>query len=39
VLISPSNRLVVVRLGTTQDERLGAVRQALGRLVNSVPAR
>jgi CubicO group peptidase (beta-lactamase class C family) len=37
VIIVPSRRLVVVRLGKTQDEALGPVRAALGRLVNSVP--
>lgn len=42
VIIAPSKRLVVVRLGKTQDEVLQPVRTALGRLVNSyaaVPAR
>lgn len=37
VVIVPSKRLVVVRLGKTQDAQLGAVRAALGRLVNSFP--
>ncbi len=35
VVIVPSKRLVVVRLGKTQDDVLGPVRPALGRLVNS----
>ena len=38
IIIVPSKRLVVVRLGKTQDDRLGPVRAALGRLVNGVPA-
>ena len=37
VLIAPSKRLVVVRLGKTQDDVLPPVRTALGRLVNSYP--
>ncbi len=37
VVIVPSKRLVVVRLGKTQDGQLGAVRAALGRLVNAFP--
>ena len=37
VVIVPSKRLVVVRLGKTQDEELGPVRQALGRLVSVFP--
>ena len=37
VLIVPSKRLVVVRLGKTQDEMLQPVRTALGRLVNAYP--
>lgn len=37
VIIVPSKHLVVVRLGKTQDDRLGQVRPALGRLVNSFP--
>jgi CubicO group peptidase (beta-lactamase class C family) len=37
VIIVPSKRLVVVRLGKTQDDVLGPVRPALGRLVNSYP--
>ena len=38
VIIIPSNRLVVVRLGKTEDDVLGVVKQALGRLVNSFAA-
>ena len=38
IIIVPSKRLVVVRLGKTQDDLLGPVRPALGRLVNSFPA-
>lgn len=38
VIIVPSKRLVVVRLGKTQDEALQPVRDALARLVNSFPA-
>lgn len=37
VVIVPSKRLVVVRLGKTQDEVLAPVREAVGRLVNSFP--
>ena len=37
VIIVPSKRLVVVRLGKTQDEGLAPIRAALGRLVNSYP--
>ncbi len=37
VIIVPSKRLVVVRLGKTQDDVLAPVRPALGRLVNSFP--
>lgn len=37
-IVVPSKRLVVVRLGKTQDDRLQAVRTALGRLVNTIPA-
>ena len=39
VVIVPSKRLVVVRLGKTQDEVLAPVRAAVGRLVNSFPTR
>lgn len=38
VIIVPSKRLVVVRLGKTRDDVLGAVKPALGRLVNSFAA-
>ena len=38
VIVVPSRRLVVVRLGKTQDEKLQPVRSALARLVNSFPA-
>jgi CubicO group peptidase (beta-lactamase class C family) len=38
VIIVPSRRLVVVRLGKTQDDQLGPVRRGLGRLVNGFPA-
>jgi CubicO group peptidase (beta-lactamase class C family) len=38
VIVVPSRRLVVVRLGKTQDEGLGAVRAALARLVGQFPA-
>ena len=38
VIIVPSKRLVVVRLGKTQDDGLAPVRSALGKLVNSFPA-
>lgn len=37
VIIVPSKRLVVVRLGKTQDENLQPVRDALSRLVNAFP--
>ena len=37
VIIVPSKRLVVVRLGKTQDDGLPPVRAALGRLVNAFP--
>jgi CubicO group peptidase (beta-lactamase class C family) len=37
VVIVPSKGLVVVRLGKTQDDVLGPVKPALGRLVNSFP--
>ncbi len=37
IVIVPSKRLVVVRLGKTQDPGLGPVRAALGRLVNAAP--
>jgi CubicO group peptidase (beta-lactamase class C family) len=37
VTITPSKRLIVVRLGKTQDDRLGPVKVALGRLVNAYP--
>jgi CubicO group peptidase (beta-lactamase class C family) len=39
VLVVPSRHMVVVRLGKTQDDVLQPVRDALGRLVNAVPAR
>lgn len=38
IIIVPSKRLVVVRLGKTQDDVLAPVRGALGRLVNAFPA-
>jgi CubicO group peptidase (beta-lactamase class C family) len=38
VIIVPSKRLVVVRLGKTQDDRRQPVKTALGRLVNAFPA-
>lgn len=38
VIVVPSKRLVVVRLGKTQDDVLQPVRTALGRLVTSYPA-
>ena len=38
VIVVPSRRLVVVRLGKTQDDVLQPVRDALAKLVNSVPA-
>ncbi len=38
VIIVPSRRLVVVRLGKTQDDLLGPIKPALGRLVNSFAA-
>jgi CubicO group peptidase (beta-lactamase class C family) len=37
VIVVPSKGLVVVRLGKTQDDVLGPVRPALGRLVNAYP--
>jgi len=37
VIVSPEQRLVVVRLGKTDDGKLGPVRAALGRLVAAVP--
>ncbi len=37
VIIVPSKKLVLVRLGNTLDPALGSVRVALGRLVNAVP--
>lgn len=37
VVIAPSKRLVVVRLGKTQDDVLAPVRAAMGRLVNAYP--
>lgn len=37
VIIVPSKRLVVVRLGKTQDPQLQPVRDQLGRLVNAFP--
>ena len=37
VVVVPSKRLVVVRLGKTQDGDLAPVRQAIGRLVNLYP--
>lgn len=37
VIVVPSKRLVVVRLGKTQDDALAPVRTALGRLVNAFP--
>ena len=39
VVVVPSKRLVVVRLGKTLDDRLAPVRQAIGRLVNAFPDR
>lgn len=38
VIVVPSKRLVVVRLGKTQDDALQPVRDGLARLVNAVPA-
>lgn len=38
VIVVPSKRLVVVRLGKTQDDVLQPVRDGLAKLVNSVPA-
>lgn len=38
VIVVPSRRLVVVRLGKTQDDVLQPVRDGLAKLVNSVPA-
>lgn len=37
VIVTPSKRLVVVRLGKTRDDDLGPVKAALGRLVNAFP--
>ncbi len=37
VMVVPSKRLVVVRLGKTQDDVLDPVRDAMGALVNSYP--
>ncbi|QXQ06592.1 beta-lactamase family protein [Sphingosinicellaceae bacterium] len=37
VTITPSKRLVVLRMGKTQDPQLAPVKVALGRLVNSYP--
>lgn len=37
VVVVPSKRLVVVRLGKTLDDRLTPVRLAVGRLVNAFP--
>ncbi len=39
VTITPSKRLIVVRLGKTQDDVLPPVKAALGQLVNSFPDR
>jgi hypothetical protein len=36
--VVPSKRIVVVRLGKTQDDDLQPVRNALSKLVNSFPA-
>jgi CubicO group peptidase (beta-lactamase class C family) len=38
VIVVPSKRIVVVRLGKTQDDDLQPVRNALSKLVNSFPA-
>lgn len=38
VIVVPSRRLVVVRLGKTQDDDLQPVRDGLARLVNAFPA-
>ncbi|WP_439545538.1 serine hydrolase domain-containing protein [Sandarakinorhabdus sp.] len=38
VIVVPSRRLVVVRLGKTQDDVLQPVRDGLARLVNDMPA-
>lgn len=38
IVVVPSKRLVVVRLGKTQDEALGPVRRGIGRLVNAFPS-
>ena len=38
VIVVPTRRLVVVRLGKTQDEALQPVRDGLAKLVNAVPA-
>ncbi len=37
IIVVPSKHLVVVRLGKTQDDVLGPVRAAMGRLVNAYP--
>jgi CubicO group peptidase (beta-lactamase class C family) len=39
VIVSPDQKLVLVRLGKTQDDRLDTVRAALGRVVAAVPVR
>ena len=39
VIVVPSKRIVVVRLGKTQDDVLQPVRDGLAKLVNSVPAK
>mgnify|MGYP002778040314 CR=1 FL=1 len=38
VIVVPSKRLVVVRLGKTQDDVLQPVRDGLAKLVNAIPA-
>jgi CubicO group peptidase (beta-lactamase class C family) len=38
VIVSPEQRLVLVRLGKTQDDNLDPVRRALGQVVSAVPA-
>ena len=37
VTITPSKRLIVLRMGKTGEDRMGSVKAALGRLVNSYP--